>query len=246
MKSGAFSNGVNYEIEQNAGDSGCFTNLMNGVKSLYGKNPKNVVGDQAFGTEENYNYSEREGIKSYLKFNTFHYESTKKFKENIFLKEHFKYEAEKDKYICPAGKQMRLIEEKERKSKNGYISKIKVYESAYDCTKCKLKAKCTESKRRTIHINEELEGYKARARELLNSEAGIQLRKERGVDVETPYGNIKQNYRFRRFMLRGKNKVTIEMGLLSIGHNLRKIAAKIIEETEKNMLTDENLQTLVA
>ncbi|WP_145331178.1 transposase, partial [Sphingobacterium siyangense] len=49
--------------------------------------------------------------------------------------------------------------------------------------------------------------------------------KQRCHDVEPVFGNIKQNHGFRRFMLRGKEKVSIEWGLLAIAQNLRKKAA---------------------
>jgi hypothetical protein len=51
------------------------------------------------------------------------------------------------------------------------------------------------------------------------------LRKQRGTDVETPFGDIKHNMGYRRFRLRGLENVKIEWGLLSIAHNLRKIQA---------------------
>jgi Transposase DDE domain len=37
--------------------------------------------------------------------------------------------------------------------------------------------------------------------------------------------NIKQNHGFKRFMLRGKEKVTMEWGLISIAQNIRKKTA---------------------
>jgi hypothetical protein len=43
--------------------------------------------------------------------------------------------------------------------------------------------------------------------------------------VEATFGNIKQNKGFRRFMLRGKEKVEIETGLIALAHNLSKIGA---------------------
>jgi len=45
-----------------------------------------------------------------------------------------------------------------------------------------------------------------KAYRLLNSEKGIEKRKQRCPDVEPVFGNIKQNHGFRRFMLRGKEK----------------------------------------
>lgn len=67
--------------------------------------------------------------------------------------------------------------------------------------------------------------YRRQARENLTSETGIALRKKRSVDVETVFGNIKQNMRFRRFHLRGLAKVNTEWGLVCIAHNMRKLAS---------------------
>ncbi len=47
-------------------------------------------------------------------------------------------------------------------------------------------------------------------------------RKQRCWDVEAVFGNIKQNMNFKRFMLRGIEKVTIETGLIALAHNLKK------------------------
>ena len=41
--------------------------------------------------------------------------------------------------------------------------------------------------------------------------------------VEPAIGNIKQNLGFREFLLKGLEKVRIEMNLVSIAHNLQKI-----------------------
>ena len=78
---------------------------------------------------------------------------------------------------------------------------------------------------RIIEVNHNLNRHKQRAREKLTSEAGIAHRKQRAADVEAVLGNIKQNKGFRRFMLRGKEKVTTELGLIAIAHNLKKKAA---------------------
>lgn len=61
-------------------------------------------------------------------------------------------------------------------------------------------------------------------KELLNTERGIKLRKQRPHDVETVFAQIKSNKGFRRFNLRGTKKVEIETGLLALAHNLRKWA----------------------
>ena len=65
---------------------------------------------------------------------------------------------------------------------------------------------------------------KAKARENLNSEKGIELRKKRCVEVESVFGQIKQNSSVRRFALRGLKKVNLEWGLVCLAHNIKKIA----------------------
>ena len=75
-----------------------------------------------------------------------------------------------------------------------------------------------------IQIGVELEKYRQQARDRLNSEEGRVLRSRRSVEVETVFGRLKQNWGFRRFLLRGTEKVSTEWGILSIAHNIAKAA----------------------
>lgn len=69
----------------------------------------------------------------------------------------------------------------------------------------------------------ELERYKALQRVRLLSPEGEALMKRRRQDVEPTFGDIKRNMNFRTFSLRGKPKCLTELGLVSIGHNLKKV-----------------------
>jgi len=69
----------------------------------------------------------------------------------------------------------------------------------------------------------EYEKYKFRQRVRLRSEEGKALMKRRREDVEPVFGNLKRNMGFRRFNLRGKRKCELELGLVSLAHNLLKI-----------------------
>lgn len=232
---------VNYEIEQNASDGACFVHLIESTKELYSKKIKKSIGDQAFGTEENYAYCEKEGIEPYLKFSTFHKEKSKKFKKNIFNKEKFRYDRIKDVYICPSGKELRFKCESRRTTATGYKNKSKTYISE-DCSNCLYKKDCCRgSTARQIQINEKLERYKLKAREFLNSEEGIKLRKQRGIEVETPFGDIKQNQKTRRFLLRGRKKVNIEAGLTAIAYNIRKMKSKLRDNLKIKLESAVNL-----
>lgn len=78
----------------------------------------------------------------------------------------------------------------------------------------------------------ELEKYKFRQRLRLQSEEGKSLLKRRREDVEPVIGNLKRNMGFRHFNLRGKWKCEIELGLVSVAHNLKKIRSWVKKRSE--------------
>ena len=45
--------------------------------------------------------------------------------------------------------------------------------------------------------------------------------------MEAVFGNIKQNMNFKRFMLRGIDKVNVEVGVIAMAHNLKKYSLTI-------------------
>jgi hypothetical protein len=92
-----------------------------------------------------------------------------------------------------------------------------------------MRGACHKSKdNRIIEVSHRLNELKALARERLLSEKGKAHRSKRPVDVEPVFGILKQNKGFRRFSLRGMEKVNIEFGLLAIAHNLKKLSKKIV------------------
>ena len=51
--------------------------------------------------------------------------------------------------------------------------------------------------------------------------------KKRSTECETVFGQVKGNLKFRRFHLRGKEKVEIEWGLLMIGYDIKQLVRLI-------------------
>ena len=80
---------------------------------------------------------------------------------------------------------------------------------------------------RKVYRNKRLEKYKEIARQKLNSELGKKKRGQRCVDVEGTFGQLKHNKNFRRFSLRGLEKVNIETGFLALSINLDRAAKKL-------------------
>jgi hypothetical protein len=73
---------------------------------------------------------------------------------------------------------------------------------------------------------------KKQAGDKLRSEGGYALAVRRMIEPESVFGQIKNNRGFRRFLLRGLPKVCLEVGWLSLAHNLLKKAAIDLNQNE--------------
>lgn len=217
---------LNYDIYHNPTDTLTLPHHIGQYKELYNSNPDVLVADSGYGSEQNYELMESENIEAFVKYNYFHQEQKSKGKikpKNAFRPEHLHYDKQGDFFICPMGQKMTKQYETYSKTKSGYQQTYSVYQ-AKNCKGCPLRGACHKSKTdRKIQINWNLKRLKDKARQKLLSDQGVAHRSQRPVDVEAVFGNIKQNKKFTRFMLRGKDKVLIEAGLIALAHNLAKM-----------------------
>jgi hypothetical protein len=96
-----------------------------------------------------------------------------------------------------------------------------------------MKKQCTKAKgNRTIEPNEPWLRLKRKARKVLEDERYRELRKQRSVELETVFGQIKGNQGYRRFLLRGTAKLSPEWGLLSVGYNLKQLYRITMDKTD--------------
>ena len=182
------------------------------------------MGDSAYGSQENYALLAKHEIGNYLKYNTFHLEQKPKYRDNPYRKENFLRDAANDTYACPQGRILALRELRTVTTDNGYKTTVRIYQCV-NCNDCPVADHCKRGVgNRSILVNPTLDAYRAQARANLDSDVGRALRKQRGMDVEPPFGDIKFNQGYTRCLLRGQHKVNIEIGLLSIAHNIKKVA----------------------
>ena len=215
---------VGFSVHQRPGDPGCLVPHLKGVKDKLGRLPKNVIADSGYGSEENYAYLEQEQVGSYVKYNTFGKEQRARYKPNPFAADQLKYDPEKDELICPADKRLKYQYTFHTKTDNGYRAERRCYE-AEDCSGCLLKEQCTKAKgNRQVHMGFQLKAWRQQTSQNLTSKEGKKLRSQRGVEVESVFGRLKEDWGFRRFFLRGIDKVKTEFGLLCIAQNMAKLA----------------------
>lgn len=212
---------VHFSVGQNANDATDFgPHLASLPPELW---PKAILADSIYGTEENYRLLQEQQIENYLMYPAFHAGQKAAFAKEIFRKENFPYNAQTDTYTCPNKQALTLKSEEEIILKSGLKTHEKRYQAS-GCQQCPFVEQCCKGKGdRLLRVRPQLDNFKTQAHKNLTSEKGISLRKQRGVDAETPFADIKHNQGHRRLVLRGKDKVAVEIGLINLAHNIKKI-----------------------
>lgn len=234
MKNGQLKSGYNVQIgtegqfitgfslHQRAGDPGCLIPHFELFKKYDRPIPKAVIADSGYGSEENYTYCEKEKIEAYVKYDTFDKEQTEAWKEQVGRLETMTYDEELDEWICANNKRLTFEFESKKKSDNGYVSIKRTYRCA-DCRNCPFQSSCAKGKdTKTIQVSIQNQKQRQEVRQRFSTEEGEGKYKQRKMDVEPVFGQIKHNRGFNRFSLRGLSKNTTDWGLICVAHNLEK------------------------
>lgn len=215
---------TNFGIYQRPTDTLTMISYLESFRSRYGVQSQEIVADSGYGSEENYEYMFSNGMVPYVKYNMFHVEQRRKYRNDPFRVSNLFYNPQEDFYVCPMGQRMRFIRLEKRYTASGYQQTVSIYRASR-CEGCPLRGQCHKSKiDRQIEVNHTLDDYKARARGLLTSEQGLRHRSSRPVEPEAVFGQIKECGKFRRLRLKGLTGAKIEFGLKALAHNLRKLA----------------------
>lgn len=215
---------TNFGIYQRPTDTLTMISYLESFKARYGRQSEEIVADSGYGSEENYEYMFSNGMTPYVKYNMFHVEQRRSYRNNPFRVSNLFYNPDDDFYVCPMGQKMKFIRQEKRYTASGYQQTVSVYRASR-CEGCPLRGQCHKSRRdRQIEVNHTLDDYKARARELLTSEQGLKHRSNRPIEPEAVFGQIKECGKFRRLRLKGLTGAKIDFGLKALAHNLRKLA----------------------
>lgn len=222
---------VGFSVHQNPADNVGLIDHLEQVEKNLGILPKKVIADAGFGTEENYEYFESKNLEAFVKYPAFDREQGKGKKRkpsarNKYNAANFTYDETTGEPICPEGKRLSYVETIEDKTNTGYTVIKRLYQCEHGAT-CPARDLCTKalSGKRSHEYGPRLMAFKKQVSERLTSDEGRSLRSQRLIEPEAVFGLIKQNMNFRRFNLRGLKKVSTEWGLISMAHNMIKMAA---------------------
>jgi hypothetical protein len=138
--------------------------------------------------------------------------------EGRFGKQDFRYVAEEDVYICPAGERLAYYCATEDKGLvlRRYATKA--------CQSCAIKNACTTSKQRLISRWEHEHVLEAMQRRLDHNPDAMGVRRQ---TAEHPFGTIKCWMGATHFLTKRLPKVATEMALNVLAYNIKRVMAII-------------------
>jgi transposase len=126
----------------------------------------------------------------------------------------FNYDAQNDRFTCPAGKTLTRNEVHQRDKLVVYAAKTR------DCATCANKPQCTNSRHREVtrHLYED--ALRANAERLAQWPEAMQLRRE---VAEHPFASLKQCILGNaRLLMRGLNGASSELSIAVLAYNLKR------------------------
>lgn len=129
-------------------------------------------------------------------------------------------------YLCQWAKAV-VVQRNNTNDCRGYAKTIAHYQCS-TCRGCPYKERCFQSKRyenKLLKVKRDLIEMCKVSLANITSQEGIELRINRSIQVEGAFGMLKHDRQFKRFLTRGKLKVSIELFLLCLAFNLNKLYA---------------------
>jgi transposase len=151
--------------------------------------------------------------------------------DGTFGRSAFTFDAENNRYICPAGKLLKPAW-RSRVKKNPFRYRA----SQYDCEVCPLKPKCCPNMVIRKIDRSPFEPARDVARALAKTEAYRESRKAR-KKVEMLFAHLKRILKLDRLRLRGPNGAHDEFLLAAIAQNLRRMAKRLMFATPEAIPT---------
>jgi len=205
---------VDFKVSQKPNDLGELDNMALRAKKLFKGKEFEVLADKGYYKAEDLKKCVENGITPYV---------TKQIYSNgtgdrDFYGDRFKYDKDKNVYICPAGKELYYARDRKQKGKGIIGHEYRNYEA---CKNCEFKDRCTKSEKGRVicrHVDQDFLDTID-----LQTELNMEKYKLRQMIVEHPYGTIKRSWGAYYFLTRRKISVTAEISLSLLVYNLKRV-----------------------
>jgi transposase/IS5 family transposase len=202
---------VEQQVTNQVVDMGLLTQTAEPAKEVLGVETIDVVADKGYFKTEDIEACEKAGMVPFVP----RPQRGPSVKAGRFRKDEFQFDADEDSYVCPAGQRLHPYSSSLLRGlkKINYVNKLA-------CDDCKIRARCTGGKFRTVSRLEN-EAVLDRMQARLATRPGVLDR--RRETVEHPFGTIKQWMGHGAFLMRGLEKVRAEFSLTALAYNLRRV-----------------------
>ncbi len=202
-----------YEVTNERNDLGQLAVMALQAKEALQVEELTVLADGGYFEGNALKECEEAGVTTYVP----QPESREAKRRGIFERKQFRYDQERDLYVCPQGEELHWTKTTNDRERN---KKFKVY-ATQACAQCPLRAQCTTSKygRKIKRWVEQgvIDRLQARNR------GRPELLKQRKTLAEHPFGTIKWGMNQGFFLLKGISNVTTETGLTVLSYNLKRV-----------------------
>ncbi len=204
---------IDFKVTKNPSDQGQLAKMSIRAKEILEVDKLEVLADKGYYKGTDIVNCVDNNITPYVSKQTI----SNSTGDTNFYPDKFKYNKEKDEYICPRGQSLKYS----RNSTAGNKEKYRVYSNFNACSICEYKDKCTTAKRgREINrwINQDLLDEIDH-----NTKENKEKYKQRQMIVEHPFGTIKRGLDFYYFLTRGSESVSTEMSMICTAYNLKRV-----------------------
>ena len=219
---------VGREVFNEASERGLLKPMVQETKrqTEYNLQKTEIGFDAGYFSSENLQYCDDEKIDVYLPEGKGE-SGTKKRKSETIESRDCKLGIDKDKkrLTCPGGQ---VIQTKEAKKDRGNYF-YRFYPEKKYCQGCQLREKCYRNVKKQKRFSVKKEYFdtlplREQMTEKLSSIQGKQRIADRSCIVEHVFGEIKEIFKFRRFIYRSLQKVKLIWNIVCIAYNFRKLA----------------------
>ena len=219
-------NGVILDVEATRsirqGEVGSVRTMIDRVNDTFGIAPERLIADTAYGTGVMLDWLDQQrGIAPHIPV----FDKSAR-RDGTFERADFAYDAERDVYICPGGKELKQSRRtcmKPREKKPDEDGMLRYRAGKADCDACDLKARCCPKEPSRKVTRSIFEPSRDRARAIAQTPdyaISCKLRKK----VEMLFAHLKRILDLNPLRLRGPSGARDEFHLAATAQNLRKLA----------------------
>jgi len=195
-------------------ESHMLTEVLDQHRENSGRVEQTVVADKGYGTREVYKAMHQRGVTPCIphqKHGGTH---------GTFSSDRFRYDAERDQYICPAGHALkRKVPRRARRND----TPVRYYADEATCRACPLRRQCTKNSRGRTVTRDPDQRYVEWADRCYSREHRRRLGRRRLYRAEGSFADAAVNHGYKRSRWRGLWRQDIQNLLIATVQNLRKL-----------------------